>query len=75
MKTVRPTSAWAFVLGLVFALLAPPAALGQRVRAFDGVPAPKSAVTVELVNVRTREAQTMSVFPGFSGGVRVAAGA
>ena len=40
----------------------------------EGVPAPTPAVTIELVNVRTGAVESFHAFPGFTGGVYVAAG-
>jgi hypothetical protein len=39
----------------------------------DGRPAPRPSVTIEVVEARTGALQTAYVFPGFTGGVRVAA--
>ena len=42
--------------------------------AVEGRPAPQPAVTIEVVDARTGEVQSFLAFPGFTGGVSVAAG-
>jgi hypothetical protein len=51
-----------------------PVRFGIEAEAVEGRPAPQPSVTIEVVETRTGEVASFLAFPGFSGGVYVAAG-
>jgi hypothetical protein len=83
VRTIGPGEAYSFTLDprAVGEVVEPRTGLRRVIVGFhveaevvEGRCAPQPAVTIELVNVRTREAQTVQSYPGFAGGVFVAAG-